>query len=76
MAKSSLHQTFCDNIRARRIELGLKQKDIADKINVSVSAYSDWETGRKDPSLSTVQRICIALNMSPMDALSELAAHE
>lgn len=44
-----------DILRSRRTELGLSQKDVAEKIGMSLRAYSRYETGETIPS--TPERI-------------------
>ena len=39
-----------EKLKARRKELKLTQKDIADQLGVSCQAYSAWERGVKQPS--------------------------
>lgn len=37
-----------DRLKQARKQLGLKQRDVAERLNVSIAAYGAWETGR-DP---------------------------
>ena len=46
-----------DKLKARRKELKLTQKDIADQLGISYQAYSAWERGVKEPSKEKVQRL-------------------
>ena len=43
-----------EKLKARRKELKLTQKDIADKLGISYQAYSAWERGVKEPSTEKV----------------------
>lgn len=43
-----------EKIRQRRDELGLTQQYLADKLNVTVQAVSQWENGRSQPDLDRV----------------------
>ncbi|MCD4700699.1 MAG: helix-turn-helix transcriptional regulator [Candidatus Aegiribacteria sp.] len=47
----------------RRIELGLSQKDLADKINTTQSVISRFENLGRQPSISFLERIAKALDM-------------
>ena len=40
-----------EKLKARRKELKMTQKDIADQLGVSYQAYSAWERGIKKPSI-------------------------
>ena len=46
-----------DKLKARRKELKLTQKDIADQLGISYQAYSAWERGIKEPSKEKVNRL-------------------
>lgn len=51
-----------------RNKLNLSRKEVADKIGVSVSAYSNYETGNRSPHLELLPKIAAALQVS-IDAL-------
>ena len=44
-----------EKLKARRKELKMTQKDIADQLGVSYQAYSAWERGVKQPSREKVK---------------------
>ena len=46
-----------EKLKARRKELKMTQKDIADQLEISYQAYSAWERGVKEPSKEKVQRL-------------------
>lgn len=46
-----------DKLKARRKELKMTQKDIADRLGISYQAFSVWERGVKEPSKEKVSRI-------------------
>lgn len=41
--------TFADRLRNLRIKRGLTQKEVADKLGISESAYGYYEQGRRQP---------------------------
>lgn len=51
-------------IARRRKELGLTQKELSEKLNVSDKTLSRWETGKQIPDALTLLNIAEALNMS------------
>lgn len=51
-------------IRDRRKLMGLDQKTLARIAGISVHALSDLETGKGNPTLSTVQQVLNALGMT------------
>lgn len=54
-----------NRIQQRRKELGLKQYELAEQINISNNHMSSIETGREKPSLETLLHICELLRVSP-----------
>ena len=62
-------------IRTCRIQKNLKQSELAEKANISVSYLSLLEQGKRDPSFSTVEEIASALNI-PVSILVFLAAEK
>ena len=53
-----------EKLKARRKELKLTQKDIADQLGISYQAYSAWERGVKEPSKEKVKRLEQILKVS------------
>ncbi len=49
----------------RRKELGLKQYEVCEQINVNYKYISNLETGRSVPSLEVVMNLCEALQTTP-----------
>lgn len=60
-----------EKLKARRKELKLTQKDIADQLGVSYQAYSAWERGVKKPSRDKVKQLEQILNV-PKGYFTEL----
>ena len=52
------------NIKKRREELGMSQKDLAEKAGISQSFLCDIEQGRSKPSIDTALKIAEVLNIS------------
>ena len=62
-------------LKRRREELGLKQRDIAIGVNVSMQTVSNWETGRyKEAKLTLpqVKALCQVLQWSIEELPDEL----
>lgn len=55
---------IAENIARRRKELGITQKELAEKLNVSDKTLSRWETGKQIPDALTILGIANALNMT------------
>ena len=60
-----------EKLKARRKELKLTQKDIADKLGISYQAYSAWERGVKEPSKEKVKKLEQILDV-PIGYFTEL----
>lgn len=53
----SLHDTIGDRIRDLRQRKRIKQRDLAKHLSVTGSTISNWENGRRMPSLEELRRI-------------------
>ncbi len=51
-------------IKEQRQELGLSQKELAEKLYITDKAVSKWETGRGLPDISSLEPLSNALNVS------------
>ena len=60
-----------EKLKARREELKMTQKDIADRLGISYQAYSAWERGVKKPSKEKVKQLEQILNV-PKGFFTEL----
>lgn len=57
------------NIKKYRKLKGYKQKELAEKINVSEQAISQYERGEREPKLNTLNNIAKALDIEVVDLL-------
>ena len=55
-------------LEACRVNTGLTQKELADKLGVSMSTVSNWERGITEPSLSQL-RIISELSTVPIGSI-------
>lgn len=49
-------------LKAKRQEIGLMQIVVAEKAKISVRAYQQYESGKREPKASTAKLIAKALN--------------
>lgn len=54
------------------MENGLTQADLAKKLSVSQNAISQYETGKRCPSISRIAKIAKTLDCSVSDIVSDL----
>ncbi|NNB85417.1 helix-turn-helix domain-containing protein [Corallococcus exiguus] len=66
-----LASTIGDAARAARTRLGLTQAEMAQRVGLAHAVYSRMERGRMLPRVSTIQRLCGALGVTP----DELMGH-
>ena len=65
-----LRAVFRQNLRKRRIRLGLSQVDLAARLGVFQPYISDLESGRKSPLMETLAEIAEALETTPARLLT------
>lgn len=63
-------KTFGEYICKRRKELGLTQREFADKLYVTESAVSKWERGMSYPDVTLLRDICAVLDVSEHELLT------
>ena len=54
---------IAERITQRRKELGMTQRELAEKLNVSDKTVSRWETGKQIPDALMIPEIAMALSM-------------
>ncbi|HYO53359.1 helix-turn-helix transcriptional regulator [Archangium sp.] len=72
-AKQKLSKSLGDTAREARQRAGLTQADVAEHIGVATEVYGRLERGLLMPSVPTLRRLCLALNL-PADALLSLGS--
>ena len=58
-----------DHLSKRRLDLGLRQKDVAQRLCVNVNTETNWELGQSGPALWFVPRITKFLGYVPGPAI-------
>jgi transcriptional regulator with XRE-family HTH domain len=70
MAKNSmLVRIFCRNLHDIRVSRGLTQTKAAAMIGIGQPQYACMESGKNAPTLETIEKIAIALNIPVLDLL-------
>ena len=62
--------TIGENIRRIREGRGLRQSDLAYRLNVAPCTVSSWEINRTEPKMGMIEQICKALNCSKSDIIT------
>jgi transcriptional regulator with XRE-family HTH domain len=65
----AMSENFGKRLMWIRIERGLKQYDLADKIGIDASLLSNYETGKVKPTITTLEWICQALDITASELL-------
>lgn len=58
-----------ENLKRFRTEKGLSQTDIANSLGVSRGFISNIESGKRNPTLSTITRLAKAVGVTPDELL-------
>lgn len=58
------NNTFATRIKQLRIDNNLTQKDIADKIGITPTGISYWESGTAIPNYETLKKLADLFNVS------------
>jgi transcriptional regulator with XRE-family HTH domain len=59
-------KTLGDHLRKRRLDLGLLQKEVAEKIGVDKTTINNWERQRREPEIRFIARIIEFLGYDPI----------
>lgn len=59
-----MNETFGQRFQRLRKKLGLKQEDIANKVNISAQAVSKWENDLSAPDISLLPELADILNVT------------
>lgn len=62
---------IADRIKAARIEVGLTQKELAKKCDISVITIHQYETSKRIPRIDILQKIAFALNVTVSDLVED-----
>lgn len=57
------------NLTAARKKAGLTASEVANAVGVSVAAVSQWEAGKRRPSLEKIVSLAKVLRVTPNDLL-------
>lgn len=59
-----------ENIKRLRREANMTQKELANKLDISVSNVTKYEKGQLEPSLTVIHKLCIIFNISADELLN------
>lgn len=60
---------FAKRLKEQLIWNGMTQTKLAELLNIKQQAVSNWVTGRNEPTVKQLVKICIVLNTTPNELL-------
>lgn len=60
---------FNERLKAIRLECGMTQRQVYERLNISANGYASYEQGRTEPSISTLVQLCEIFDVSADDLL-------
>lgn len=73
---SEEHRRLCALLRSIREDAGLRQADVAERLDEPQSFVSKYETGERRLDLIELRQVCEALGVTLVDLVAELDAAE
>lgn len=67
-------QVLCDLLRSMREEAGLRQVDVAERLNEPQSFVSKYESGERRLDIIELREVCAALGESLVQTITALEA--
>lgn len=61
---------FGKRLKEQLVWNGMTQTKLAELLNIKQQAVSNWVTGRNEPTVKQLVKICIALNTTPNELLN------
>lgn len=62
-----------NKFREARLIAGMTQRELADKLGISMVSVSKWESGKGLPKAKRIKEVADALNTTPANLLKERA---
>lgn len=59
-----MDKSFSEKLKEVRTDNGLNQKQVAEKLEISVTCYAGYEQGYRQPDLKMLTKICILFDVS------------
>ena len=59
-----MEKTFGERLKSIRLENGLNQKQVAQKLEISATCYAGYEQDYRQPDLKMLTKICILFDIS------------
>lgn len=63
-----MDKLFFENLKEARLDAHMTQKEVAEKAKIAKSTYSQYESGKREPSIEVIKRLAHVLDV-PADKL-------
>lgn len=68
-------ESFGDRLKNARLNKGLKQADVAERLGCAATSLTNWESGKIMPSMDVLSRLCAVYEVSPLSLLSNVYSY-
>ena len=58
-----------EKLKQARIAHNLKQSEVAQQIGCASTSFTNWESGKINPPLEQLEKLCVIYGISPLDLL-------
>lgn len=62
-------EKFIGNLKYIRQDKNLTQNQLAEKLDIPVSTYANWEQGRREPSIDDIYKLLYILEIKANDLI-------
>lgn len=66
-----IHLSLGENLKKIRTSKNITQKELAEKLGVSVRTIQNYESGNREPSIDTLYKVAAALDVKALDFLPD-----
>lgn len=64
-------KTIGEKLKEARLNKGLKQTEVAEKLNCAATSLTNWEKGKVNPSLDVLSNLCEVYDITPLSLLDK-----
>ena len=76
MSEETLKKIFARNLNVYLKSIGKTQKEVADKLGISVSTFSSWCTGAKMPRMDKIELLANYFGVQKSDLIEDKTIEE
>jgi transcriptional regulator with XRE-family HTH domain len=71
-----MNELLVSRLKSARMDKGLKQQDVAERLGIKANTISNWEKGRTEPDIDTFIKLCDIYQIDCASLLSDVYAFE